>query len=38
MMNQTVLAHGYWMDFLYFCRAKFALLVVNGRSMSFFNN
>jgi hypothetical protein len=25
-------------DFLYFCRAKFAFLVVNGIRMSFFNN
>ncbi|WP_281419408.1 RAxF-45 family protein [Bacillus alkalicola] len=38
MLNHTVLVHGFWMEFLYFIRAKFAVLVVNGRSLSFFNN
>ncbi|MEI3598721.1 MULTISPECIES: RAxF-45 family protein [Oceanobacillus] len=38
MLNQAVLGHGYVLDFLYFCRAKFAGLVVNGISMPFFNN
>ncbi|WP_349772318.1 RAxF-45 family protein [Lederbergia citrisecunda] len=38
MLNQTVLVHGFWMEFLYFCRAKFAVLVVNGIRMPFFNN
>ncbi|WP_442950403.1 RAxF-45 family protein [Paenibacillus sp. DMB20] len=26
------------LNFLYFCRAKFAVAVVNGIRMSFFNN
>nr|WP_285891558.1 RAxF-45 family protein [Lederbergia citrisecunda] len=38
VLNQTVLVHGFWMEFLYFCRAKFAVLVVNGIRMPFFNN
>jgi hypothetical protein len=38
MLNQAVLVHGYWNEFLYFCRAKFAVAGVNGTRMSFFNN
>ena len=38
MLNHSVLARGYWTEFLYFCRAKFAVAVVNGIRMSFFNN
>ncbi|MFD1609539.1 RAxF-45 family protein [Oceanobacillus luteolus] len=38
MFNDTVLVHGFVEDFLYFVRAKFACLVVNGISVSFFNN
>ena len=38
MFYQAVLGHGYVLDFLYFCRAKFAVLVVNGIRMPFFNN
>ncbi|SES77371.1 hypothetical protein SAMN05421676_101415 [Salinibacillus kushneri] len=38
MFNQAVLVHGYLSEFLYFVRAKFAVAVVNGISMSFFNN
>lgn len=29
---------GYWMEFLYFCRAKFAVAASNGIRMSFFNS
>ncbi|WP_282956863.1 RAxF-45 family protein [Bacillus massilinigeriensis] len=38
MFHQPVLACGYWNDFLYFCRAKFAVAVVNGIRVPFFNN
>ncbi|MEK4147409.1 MULTISPECIES: RAxF-45 family protein [Robertmurraya] len=38
MLNQAVLSHGYWTEFLYFCRAKFASLVANGITMPFFRN
>ncbi|WP_281170526.1 RAxF-45 family protein [Halalkalibacillus halophilus] len=38
MFNQTVLVHGYWVEFLYLYRAKFAAVIVNGIGMSFFNN
>lgn len=38
MLNQAVLVHGYWTEFLYFYRAKFAVAVVNGIRLSFFNN
>ncbi|WP_342780264.1 RAxF-45 family protein [Oceanobacillus polygoni] len=30
--------YGYWTDFLYFSRAKFAVLVDNGIRVSFFSN
>ncbi|SES64131.1 hypothetical protein SAMN05216389_101207 [Oceanobacillus limi] len=38
MLNHAVLVRGFWNEFLYFCRAKFAVEVVNGIRMSFFNN
>ncbi|WP_339230320.1 RAxF-45 family protein [Oceanobacillus sp. FSL K6-2867] len=38
MFNQTVFVYGYWTDFLYFSRAKFAVLVDNGIRMPFFSN
>ncbi|WP_325167487.1 RAxF-45 family protein [Lederbergia citri] len=38
MLNQAVLVHGYWTEFLYYCRAKFAVLVVDGIRMPIFNN
>lgn len=38
MLNQAVFVCGYWTDFLYFSRAKFAVLVVNGIRMPFFSN
>ncbi|WP_281417490.1 RAxF-45 family protein [Lentibacillus saliphilus] len=38
MLKQAVLVHGYWNEFLYFCRAKFAVAVVNGIRMPFLNN
>ncbi|WP_305037411.1 RAxF-45 family protein [Gracilibacillus salinarum] len=38
MLNQAVFVHGQWLEYLYFCRAKFAIAVVNGIRMSFFNN
>ncbi|WP_281349700.1 RAxF-45 family protein [Ornithinibacillus caprae] len=38
MLNRAVLVHGYWAEFLYFCRAKFAVAVANGTRVSFFSN
>lgn len=38
MFNHTVLMHGFWTEFLYFTRAKFAVLVNNRIRMSFFSN
>ncbi|WP_281356881.1 RAxF-45 family protein [Piscibacillus halophilus] len=38
MFDLAVLVHGYWTEFLYFNRAKFAVEVVNGTSVPFFNN
>ncbi|WP_304503411.1 RAxF-45 family protein [Alkalihalobacillus hemicellulosilyticus] len=38
MLNQAVLVRGFWVKFLYFCRAKFAAVVVNGIRVSFFSN
>ncbi|CAM3794496.1 RAxF-45 family protein [Mesobacillus zeae] len=38
MFNQSVLVCGFWNEFLYFSRAKFAVAVVNGIRMPFFNN
>lgn len=38
MLYQAVLVHGFWTEFLFFNRAKFAAFVVNGIRMSFFNN
>lgn len=38
MFNRAVLMHGFWNEFLYFCRAKFAIAIVNGIRMPFFNN
>ncbi|MFD2043584.1 RAxF-45 family protein [Ornithinibacillus salinisoli] len=38
MLNHTVLVHGFWLEILYFNRAKFAVLVDGGIRMPFFNN
>lgn len=38
MLIQSVLVCGFWNEFLYFNRAKFAVEVVNGISMPIFNN
>lgn len=38
MLKQAVLVHGYWTDFLYFNRAKFAIAIANGIRMPFFCN
>ncbi|WP_330218287.1 RAxF-45 family protein [Ornithinibacillus contaminans] len=37
-MLKTVLVHEYWINFLYFVRAKFAVVVDNGIRMPFFSN
>lgn len=37
-MIKTVLVHGFWNEFLYFCRAKFAVAADNGIRMSFFSS
>ncbi|WP_303621592.1 MULTISPECIES: RAxF-45 family protein [Bacillus] len=37
-MLTTVLVRGFWNEFLYFVRAKFAVLVVNGIRMPIFSN
>lgn len=37
MLDQAVFLYGYWTDFLYFSRAKFAVLVANGIRMPFFS-
>jgi hypothetical protein len=36
MLSSTVLVQGYMMESLYINRAKFAIVVVNGISVSFF--
>ncbi|MFC4557308.1 RAxF-45 family protein [Virgibacillus kekensis] len=36
MLNQAVLVRGFWVEFLYLYRAKFAAVVVNGIRVSFF--
>ncbi|MFJ5965903.1 RAxF-45 family protein [Bacillus sp. NPDC093026] len=38
MLNQAVLVHEFWVEFLYLYRAKFAASVVNGIRVSFFSN
>ncbi|WP_318246781.1 RAxF-45 family protein [Bacillus norwichensis] len=38
MLNQAVLVHGFWTDFLFFNCAKFAASIVNGIRMPFFSN
>ncbi|WP_286171750.1 MULTISPECIES: RAxF-45 family protein [Gracilibacillus] len=38
MFDQTVLLRGFWTEFLFLNRAKFADLVVNGIRVSFLNN
>lgn len=38
MLNQAVLVCGFWNEYLYFNRAKFAVEVVNGTRLPFFNN
>ncbi|WP_319005660.1 RAxF-45 family protein [Mesobacillus subterraneus] len=37
-MIQTVCVRGFWNEFLYFCRAKFAIAAANGTRMPFFNS
>ncbi|MGY3718475.1 RAxF-45 family protein [Sutcliffiella cohnii] len=37
-MLNAVLMHGFTKEFLYFVRAKFAFLVVDGIRMSIFSN
>jgi hypothetical protein len=37
-MIKTVLVHGFWNEFLYFCRAKFAVEAANGIRMPFFRS
>ncbi|PLR96079.1 RAxF-45 family protein [Bacillus sp. T33-2] len=37
-MTQPVLAHGFWMEFLYICRAIFHVAAANGIRMPFFSN
>ncbi|WP_318999822.1 RAxF-45 family protein [Mesobacillus sp. S13] len=37
-MIQTVFVRGFWNEFLYFCRAKFAIAAANGTRMPFFNS
>lgn len=38
MLNHAVLVCGFWMEFLYFCRAEFSNVVNDGIGMSLFNN
>ncbi|WP_319020783.1 RAxF-45 family protein [Bacillus sp. B1-b2] len=38
MLSSTVLVQGYMIENLYINRAKFAVFVVNGISLPFFNN
>jgi hypothetical protein len=35
-MIKSVFVRGFWNEFLYFCRAKFAVAAVNGIRMPFF--
>ncbi|CAM3892228.1 RAxF-45 family protein [Mesobacillus thioparans] len=35
-MIKTVFVRGFWNEFLYFCRAKFAVAAVHGIRMPFF--
>ncbi|GIN58293.1 RAxF-45 family protein [Lederbergia ruris] len=35
MLKEAVFVHGFMIDFLYFCRAKFAVLLANGIRMPF---
>ncbi|WP_286181274.1 RAxF-45 family protein [Bacillus sp. ISL-37] len=37
-MIKTVFVRGFWNEFLYFCRAKFAVAAANGIRMPFFNS
>lgn len=37
-MIKTVFVHGFWNEFLYFCRAKFAVAAANGIRMPFFSS
>ncbi|MGV2940337.1 RAxF-45 family protein [Mesobacillus sp. LC4] len=37
-MIQTVFVRGFWNEFLYFCRAKFAIAAANGIRMPLFNS
>ncbi|GAB3048202.1 RAxF-45 family protein [Virgibacillus ainsalahensis] len=38
MFNQSVFVHGFWTEFLYLSRAKFAVLVDDGIRVPFFSN
>ncbi|MCU9614713.1 hypothetical protein OEV98_14310 [Caldibacillus lycopersici] len=38
MLRQAVLVHGYNKDYLYFIRAKFAVVFANGIRLPFFSN
>lgn len=38
MLNQAVLVRGFWVEFLFLYRAKFAARVVNGTRVPFFSN
>jgi hypothetical protein len=37
-MIKTVFARRFWNEFLYFCRAKFAVAAANGIRMPFFTS
>lgn len=37
-MIKAVFVRGFWNEFLYFCRAKFAVAAVNGIRMPIFNS
>lgn len=38
MFQHTVLVHGFWTEFLYFSRAKFAVFANKGIRMPVFSN
>lgn len=37
-MIKAIAVPEYWMEFLYYCRAKFAVAAAKGIRMSFFNS
>jgi hypothetical protein len=37
-MIKAIAVSGYWMEFLYYCRAKFAVAAVNGIRMPIFTS